>query len=50
MSPSFSFIKPVSPPLVKKTKASQSAPFTYTRSKAVSLEPQTQSRMTSVKT
>ena len=29
MSPSFSFIKPVSPPKVKKTKASPSAAFTY---------------------
>jgi hypothetical protein len=28
MSPSFSFIKPVSPPLVKKKKASPSAAFT----------------------
>jgi hypothetical protein len=29
MSPSFSFIKPVSLPLVKKTKASPSAAFTH---------------------
>ena len=29
MSPSFSFIKPVSPPKVKKTKASPSAAFTH---------------------
>jgi hypothetical protein len=29
MSPSFSFIKPVSPPKVKKTKTSPSAAFTY---------------------
>jgi hypothetical protein len=42
MSPSFSFIKPVSPPLVKKTKASPSAPFTHPPPKAVSPKPQTQ--------
>ena len=39
MSPSFSFIKPVSPPLVKKTKASPSAPFTYPPSSRIAQTP-----------
>jgi hypothetical protein len=39
MSPSFSFIKPVSPPKVKKTKASPSATFTYPPFKVVSPKP-----------
>ena len=48
MSPSFSFIKPVSPPKVKKTQTPPisrfhlSAPFTYPPSKDVSPKPKPQ--------
>ena len=55
MSPSFSFIKPVSPPKVKKTQTPPisrfhlSAPFTYPPSKDVSPKPQTQTQTQSPK-
>jgi hypothetical protein len=50
MSPSFSFIKPVSPPKVKKTQTPPispfhlSAPFTYPPSKDVSPKPKPQTQ------
>jgi hypothetical protein len=53
MSPSFSFIKPVSLPKMRKTKASPSAHFTYQPPKAANQsripEPYSHSRISSLK-